>query len=194
MSEQRLNANDLAAALGVSRKTITRYVRAGCPSTRIGTHRTAPHAFLLEEVKAWMRDTARTGEGGRPAEGTEPRRSKRDARPAKPKAPRDKAVDELEEEGPDTVELVRRVNLRIKELEVTKRERLEREAAGETLPRAAVFRAWDGQIEIVRARFRSLPDRLAQECQGKTYDDMHDIIKRELDATLVAFSREELPV
>lgn len=184
MSET-LSASELAKALGQSRRTVSRYVTAGCPHDREGEGKRAPLRFDLAAVKAWMKETARSGDVGRPAvlvSGAAPER-KAAERPTEDLDPDDEE---------DLVELTRRANLRIKELEVEKRERLEQEARGELVPLEDVRSAWAAQIEIVKARFRALPSLLAQRLQGRSYDEMHDAIEEELHGLLVAFSREEL--
>lgn len=175
---RRLNAGELSKALDVSRRAVTRYVTAGCPHERKGHGKRAPLYFNLDEVKEWMRVMARTGDGG--GNGV-------DSGEIPAEAKQDGASGEL-------VDLIRGANLQIKKLEVEKRQRLEREASGELVPMEDVRRAWSAQVEIVKARFRTLPAHLAQRLQGKAYDDMHEILDTELRSVLRSFAREELPV
>lgn len=189
MSEPQrdLSAAELQKALGVSRRTVGNYCAAGCPHERAGTGKRAPLCFNLEEVKAWMRATARSGEAGRPPAGAE-------VRPT-PAAPAEKTADELDTDAAeDLVELTRRVNLEIKRVDLQKRQRLEAEAMGELVPLEQVKRAWGAQVEVVKARFRALPSLLAKRLVGKDYDEAHDLLQRELDGVLRSFAREELPV
>ncbi len=190
MSEPEITAAELCRELKIQRRSLTRYMEAGCPHRRAGNGPRAPLRFVLSKVKAWMRQTARTGEPGRPPTGAEVRRSPAKARA---EAPADKATDDLDDEDADDLaELTRRVNLQIKRLEVRKRERLEREANGELVEAAEVVRLWRSQIEVVQTSFRSLPGILAQRLVHCDYDTIYEALEEELHAVLVAFSETSL--
>jgi phage terminase Nu1 subunit (DNA packaging protein) len=49
-TERYVDAGELAAALGVSRRTVTRWVAAGCPSQTWGMR---VRRFRISEVAAW---------------------------------------------------------------------------------------------------------------------------------------------
>jgi excisionase family DNA binding protein len=50
VTERYIDADELAAALGVSRRTVTRWVAAGCPSQTWGMR---VRRFRISEVMAW---------------------------------------------------------------------------------------------------------------------------------------------
>ena len=56
-AERYIDANELAEAMGVSRATVTRWVRAGVPSETWGMR---VRRFRLSEVEAWARERATT--------------------------------------------------------------------------------------------------------------------------------------
>jgi len=174
-----MKAAELCATLGVSRRTLTTYLAAGCPHERRGAGPRAPLVFDLAKVKGWIRSTARSGDVGRPPEGAEPL-----GRPS------GRADEELD--AADLAEEIRRVNLAIKELEKKKRERIEAEALGELVPYEDVKRAWGAQVEVVKTRLRSLPSLLSQRMEGMSYDERHDLLEREFRRVLESFAREEL--
>lgn len=178
-----MTREELASLLGVTGRTVTKWVAAGCPSKRIGSGSRAKLDLDPREVKAWMRATSRTGEAGRPAAGLEATTGS------------GKATDDLDTDHKgDLAELIRRTNLQIKRLEVRKRERLEAEAEGALVPLSDVRRAWAAQVEVVQARFRVLPSLLSQRLIGKSYEDAHAILEEELRGVLLSFAREELAV
>jgi excisionase family DNA binding protein len=51
-AERYITADELAGALGVSRSTVKRWVRAGCPSETWGMR---VRRFRLSEVQTWAR-------------------------------------------------------------------------------------------------------------------------------------------
>ena len=110
--------------------------------------------------------------------------------PPELEADQDQDLEDLE--ALSLVDLTRKVNIKIKRLEVAKRERLEAQAAGELVPLEDVRRAWLAQIEIVQARFRALPAIVATRLVGKEYDAIRDALEDELRATLRAFAREDI--
>lgn len=131
-----------------------------------------------------MRETARTGEVGRPPEGAEP------TAPTSTPSPPARPVDQLGDAPEDVAEFVRRLNAEIKRLEVRRRERIEREAEGELVPLADVRRFWAGQVEAVKARHRALPGLLAPRLAGRPRAEVYEVLEAELHALLAALATE----
>ena len=179
-SSSKLNLKALAAELDVSTKTIKRYVKLGCPHSRGGKGRTAPLLFDMAAVVAWMRKVGKTGERGRPAEGTtlapdEAGSVASATVPLEDGAPLDAASIAL---------LTKQVNLQIKQLEAQKRARVERREEGELVPASWVEACWSGQVEEAKARLNTLPARVAQRVVGMDYDDVYEAIQAEVDEVL----------
>ena len=65
MAERTQRKEEIAEALGVDWRTVTRWAQSGCPHTKQGRH---PYLFSLQEVEAWINTQGRTTRPGRPAE------------------------------------------------------------------------------------------------------------------------------
>jgi phage terminase Nu1 subunit (DNA packaging protein) len=182
-----LTRAQLAAELDIAEKTVTRWVAAGCPHAR-GAR--GALQFDLAAVVEWMRAQGRTGERGRPTGGSyapvgpgQPPSAERTApQPGPHPAPGEKPSREELRRLRDEVEL------RIKELEATKRDRLEREAGGELVRSEDVRRFWASRVELVRQGFDALPSRLAQRCAGRQAEEVHDEARDELERLLHSFA------
>ena len=188
-----LTATELLQAVGIGRTALSRYLAAGCPHDRLGPGERAPLRFELAAVRAWMHKTARTGDQGSNVGPAHISVAIEEGTPPAPAPEREEGEEEAAQgTASELVDLVRRVNIEIKRLEVKRRRRLEAEAAGELVPLEDVRRAWLAQIEVVQARFRSLPSVLAPRLVGKDYDAIRDAIEAELRTVLLSFARKEL--
>ena len=122
---------DLAAALGVSRRTIQRFTAAGMPRT--GPGRGKRRKYDLAECRAWVAERE-----DEPARVTpEQPLPSRPAPPPEPIKPTPK---------------IRLVHARALEIEMNLHER-----RGELLSKAEVQAAWDYQVRRAKARLMTLP-------------------------------------
>lgn len=182
-----------ALDLEQSERTLRRWVQAGCPHHK-GPGRTGALTFDRLEVEAWMRQLGRTGEMGRPpAEVTLLAGGPQSGQP-RPMAGDIAAVVAARQapakaDGEDLRALGALVNVQIKQLEVRKRERQEREAEGELVPLADVQRWWTSQIQALTTALEALPGRIATEAAGRPYEEVYSAAERE-----VAVMRERLAV
>ena len=152
-----LRLSALAQSLGVSEKTLRRYVDAGCPHHK-GPGRSGMYTFDRDEVVSWMEAVGRDGvQGGSP--------------------------DELNT-------LVKRANLAIKNLEVTKRKRLEAAARGELLDARDVETGRLERIALVRQGLLSMPGKLAPRLVGREVAEIQREIEREVSAMLDQFAAQ----
>ncbi len=180
-----MNTRELCESFGINRRTATRWLKAGCPHRKTGTHKTAPTEFDRAEVIAWL-DEVGKGDG---ADGLAPSDL---PQPPAPAAPAAGTSSPTTPSATDLGRMIRVANLQIKRLEAKKRQRLEAEATGELVPLADVRRAWASQIEVVHASFRAIPATLATRLVGKAYDEIRDTIEVELRGVLTSFAVEEL--
>lgn len=56
----------VARALKVSARTVTKWAKEGCPHARASRSRRAPLRYNIAEVRAWMKAHGRSGRPGRP--------------------------------------------------------------------------------------------------------------------------------
>ncbi len=181
-----LSTDEALAALAergvdISRRTLTNWRKAGCPCTKRGTSRTSPLEWDLDQVLTWMRNVGRTGERGRPSDGTH-----------------DAQEDLLDGAGPTPGGadderaslrlLTQRVNLEIKQWEARKRERIEAVATGDLHSvdecRARTLR----KIHAVKAGLLTLANGVAQEGAGLGYEELRRVVERRVHALLTEFA------
>lgn len=147
-------------------KTLRRWVGSGCPHQRTGTSDRAPLEFDPTAVRAWMEAVGRTGATGRPPDGMEPR----DDLGARADAPALSSGADKDDAPPtDALELrdlTARVNLRIKQLEAEKRERVEAVARGELVSAAEAEAGWSRACAGVRSRILAVPGAVAGRLVG----------------------------
>ena len=186
-----MNAGELCRELAINRRTLTRWMAAGCPHVR-GKGRRGRLTFDHDGVIAWMRRVGYTGDDGRPSVeiltekgvvGTidPPAKKKRKGRKAE------------EDDGDDVVELTRRVNLEIKRLEARKRKRVERAADGELAPVADFRRYWASRCAALHSALRALPDRVAR-AGGERYEQVFGEAEKAVEDALMPFGSEgEIP-
>lgn len=168
------------------RKTILGYVAAGCPHSK-AAGRTGPLTFELDEVAEWMRAAGRTGMQGRPPDELRgPALSVKAARmPGGNKPASELTLEEWRELGAIAA-------VQTKQLEVRKRERLEREAEGELVALAEVQRWWTAQVAALTTALEALPGRVATEAAGRPHEDVYAAVEREVTAMRERLAGEAL--
>lgn len=170
--ETPLTIQELADELGVSKKTIHRWVEeGGCPHDR-ATTQGRPLLFDKSAVVAWMTQTGHTGLMGRPPEGI-------------------KGGEEDSTDVAKIAKLTRFVNLEIKRYEAARRKRVEDIAAGTLIDRAEVERGRIERIGFVRAGLLALPGKLAPRLVGLSSTDIQRELDREVNYLLAQFAGQD---
>ena len=173
-----------ARGVKVARRTVDRWKEAGCPHHKASGLR-GRLTFDLEEVVAWLDDLGRTGERGRPpVEKAEPGRQPQPGATAS--APGRLNPDELT--GEQLTLMTRQANLRIKELEAAKRERLEQAARGELVPVDDLRRYWAERVSALQSALRVLPDRVGRAA-GDAYEPVFAEAEVAIEDALAPFGR-----
>lgn len=174
-----------AAELEVDEKTLREYAAAGCPHWKgKGRGRAGAWTFDLAEVVAWLEETGRTGQQGRPPSGLGPVQTDADGR----QKVRDPERDRVRRATEDA-------HLRIKRAEASRKERENRQAEGDVVELALVLELWARQIQMAKRRLHALPGKLAGQIVERSYDEVYAILERELQEVLEGFAadlREEL--
>lgn len=164
---------ELAADLDLDDGTLRRWAKAGCPHEGGGDQ---PYLFDRAAVLAWMDETGRTGQRGRPAAGTAP-------------------DDQGGGLGPTRKirEATAAVNLRLKRLDAQRKERIERTAMGLLIPVDEVERGRLQRIAAVKAGLLSLPGKLAPRIANRDATEIQAEIEREVYSLLREFAGEPEP-
>jgi len=193
--KRTLSVKDIAKELEQGRRTIMRWVSAGCPHNK-GHGLRGSLTFNRQEVVEWMRRVGATGAQGRPPMGAEIDRSESARTSTSTSTTRPASKVDISE----IQRLTRLVNLQIKKLEAQKR--LERAADGELAPVADFQRYWNSRVDMLHAQLRVIPERIARvaggagKCGGcglqrdESYDDVFDAARKEIDQALQVFAGE----
>lgn len=207
MTETLKTMNEAVAALGVTRKTLTRWRGSGCPGF---SHDAGEVRIDLEEVREWAEANGRKIEppaakpeprsprkakAAKKAKASPPPRPKREPRPAPkpepevpeapPAAPAPKPRKAPLEVLPGTLAAAKRRR------ELAQAEKVEFELAvkrGEFLPKAEVEAGRLRRIEIVKAGLKGLAGRLAGRLVGLDERQIYKVIMDEVDELLLAFA------
>lgn len=180
-----LTLKQLCEAIDQGQATIRRWIAVGCPHHK-APGRTGALTFDRDEVVSWMRAVGRTGEAGRPAAEA----SMLGPVPGRKAARQEKAVGELSPEEIRALGAIAAVQ--VKQLEVRKRERLEREAEGELVALSEVQRWWTAQVSALTTALEALPGRVATEAAGRPHEDVYAAVEREVTAMRERLASEAL--
>lgn len=204
----RIKMIEAARALGRDRKALQRWRKRGAPFADDGS-------VDLEELRAWAEHAGLLERApGRPSE-AERLTTTAPADPDASPAPTDDDEDPLELDGDDEAviaalvegdgkrlieltlgrdrtQLLRRLaalgRTRRELAEAQRRDRENRERAGELIEVDLVKRLWIAQIEIVKTAFDSMPGRLAARLANKSEAELYTALDQELRETLEAFA------
>ena len=201
-----LSTKKACEALNLHRITLVKYVKAGCPHWKAPGLR-GRMTFDLDEVVAWMVQEARSGEPGGDDSQTVHTYAEVAAEKAAGSLGKDsegRAIDPKHLAGktgktPEATpgseldlseihRLTKRVALKLKNLEVQKRERAEEIAEGNLVSVEEITACWVRQIEVVKSAFSTFPGRVAQGLVGQDYDGIYATLKSELDELLRQFA------
>ena len=161
-----------ARRLGLSERSLWRYLKEGCPGTVISKD----EAYLsADEVSAWMRSRGLTGRPGPPSlEAPGPR------------------IDGVPGPGQVSVGDVREDLLRArldKERDLVDKHRHFLEVAkGEVVSRDQVRRERLARIAAVKAKLLALPDKLAGRLAHRPPEEVHRELRREMLEVLSEFA------
>ena len=185
-----MKLKELASALGVSTKTIRRWVKSGCPSTRKGSGRTAPLIFDQAAVVEWMERVGRDGLPGGDGSSREEIPDVEDLPgPLPAPAPAFSALPGTE----NLNRLIKVVKVKVQQLEVKKRERLERVATGEMVNRDEVLRLHGQMATRIRARMMAIPGVLSGILASLTDPrEVEEELDRSVRAALEELSKDPL--
>lgn len=170
--KREATAAEVAAALGVTARTVGRWREAGCPAR--GRGRAA--RFNVAEVRAWQSKAGRPGVRGGPSDEHGPAAAPTAATPGV-----GARQDLLEARARKAAAEATRAELELVQVQ------------GELVPLDEVRAFWCGQVEVVKSSFRTLPGRLAPRLVEQPYEVIHAELERELDRTLEAFAAGEPP-
>jgi len=157
-SAQLLTMAEACRALGQGRRTLTYYVAQGCPVTKGKGGRLL---FDKAQVLDWMLASGKSGRRGTPTPGGLPA-------------------------GDEHAQSVARVDLRIRELEIQKRGRLEAQARGDLLLGLDVEEAWAAEGLRVKAMVEALPARLAPSLVGLDRKGIKAALEAAVDGLLAS--------
>ncbi len=180
-----------ARGVTVTRRTLTRWVKAGAPYDK-APGRTGRLTFDLAEVVAWLAELGRTGNTGRPQVGPGAGTSLAGDR-APASAEVNAALDGLT--GLELTLLTRKAALRIKELDGDKRERVEAEARGELVPRDDVVRFWATELGRVQDVSSPWPAAMTAKIVAKLklvtgYDEILELLEDGMDRLFASLAGE----
>jgi len=192
---QDLNAT--AERLGQNRRTLQRWIKAGCPHERRGKGARGKLWFDYEAVVAWMQAVGRTGQRGPPTVSS--RLLTAAAASGSAAAPAGKPATAADKLTPAQIAaMTLRVNLQIKQLDRDKRARIEAVETGDLHDVAECQRATLRKVHAVKAVHQALPGKLSQRIAGlfgqgldagELYDRVYGLLERELDAVQEEFAR-----
>lgn len=171
----KLTTEEMAAELGVTRRTLARWNEAGCPHEGGGPGR--PIYYDKAAVIAWMEATGATGTPGRPPQGAE-----------RKGGTEDDGLGEVPSDVSKIAVLTRKVNLAIKMQELKKRARLERIAIGELHDRGECERGRLERIAAVKAGLLALPGKLAARLENREAAEIQRELDREVRHLLAQFA------
>ena len=200
-----LSTRKACEALNLHRITLVKYVKAGCPHWKAPGLR-GRMTFDLDEVVAWMVQEARSGEPG----GDDSQTVHTYAEVAAEKAASGASASTVASRGPTPLagktgktpeatpgseldlseihRLTKQIALKLKRLEVQKKEREEEIAGGNLVSVEEITACWVRQIEVVKSAFSTFPGRVAQGLVGQDYDGIYATLKSELDELLRQFA------
>ena len=200
-----LSTKKACEALNLHRITLVKYVKAGCPHWKAPGLR-GRMTFDLDEVVAWMVQEARSGEPG----GDDSQTVHTYAEVAAEKAASGASASTVASRGPTPLagktgktpeatpgseldlseihRLTKQIALKLKRLEVQKKEREEEIAGGNLVSVEEITACWVRQIEVVKSAFSTFPGRVAQGLVGQDYDGVYATLKGELDELLRQFA------
>jgi len=172
--------HQLMNELAQSRRSITRWVTAGCPHTRLGGKR-GKLLFDIAEVRAWMAREDMSGDVGTPPSGQ--RHPVSAPTPGLPPAPAGVTPATHVQSQTRTMHLV------LKHLEVKKRQREEEAETGRLRPVEEFDRFWSIAVTTLHSSLRSIPDRVARKA-GVHYDAVREEAEAAIKDALRPFGRD----
>ena len=193
-----LSTRKACEALNLHRITLVKYVKAGCPHWKAPGLR-GRMTFDLDEVVAWMVQEARSGEPGGDDSQTvhtyaEVAAEKAAGSPTGTSSQRTSSAQPIEATPGSELDLseihrlTKQIALKLKRLEVQKKEREEEIAGGNLVSVEEITACWVRQIEVVKSAFSTFPGRVAQGLVGQDYDGIYATLKSELDELLRQFA------
>ena len=174
---------EICAALGLSRMTLLRYAKAGCPCSK-GSKGTE---WDRAAVVAWMESMGRNGRAGRPPAGMEAPDDREEDAPAQRPVPR----DELSTGEPLSV-LARKVDLALKKARIDLLRQEHAKRAGELLDRVEVEDEVRRAILAAKSRLEGLPGALAARLVDQDELTIRALLAGEIEDALRELSANPL--